>query len=161
MARAQGSYAQSDSRQDARFKRGRATRLGWIGLWTLGVILGLAYVGTYYWAEGLWFRELGFLAEFLLRSRTQLILGTLTLLSSLSFIFFNLSISKRLQFSQNCILPNAANLSVGLGLQSLLPVLFVLSLVIGTGLFHHAHIALTEIREVRAPIPTPLGLSFP
>ncbi|MEL6468261.1 MAG: UPF0182 family protein [Cyanobacteria bacterium J06623_4] len=166
MARAQGGYPQSDqaqlgNRQDARYKRGRAARLGWASLWMLLAILGFAYVATYYWAEGLWFRELGFLAEFWLRSRTQLILGTLTLLSSLGFIFVNLNVAKRLQFNQNCILPNASNLSVGLGLRSLLPVLFILSLVIGTGLFHHGQIAFTEIQEVRAPIPTPLGLSFP
>ena len=104
----------------------------------VGVLfLALAYVATYYWAEGLWFDELGFLSEFLGRSRTQLILGTSTLFTSLAFTFFNFNVAKRLQFNRNCLIPNQANLSVGLGLNQLLPVLFVIGTLICAGLFHH------------------------
>ncbi|MEL7141438.1 MAG: UPF0182 family protein [Cyanobacteria bacterium J06631_9] len=125
------------------------------------LILALAYVATYYWAEGLWFEELGFLSEFLVRSRTQLILGSCTLFASLAFTFFNFNAAKRLQFNRNCLIPNQANLSVGLGLNQLLPVLFVVSTLICAGLFHHIQLTLTELLTVRAPIPAPLGLSFP
>ncbi len=163
MARAADRYAKSptDSVASGRLRRrqaaNRATRfLGLSGM--LAIVI--AYVVTYYWAEGLWFEEVGFLSEFVVRSRTQLLLGTLTLVTSLAFTFFNFSVAKRLQFNRNCILPNQANLSVGLGLRSLLPVLLVLGLVIGAGLFHHIQLAVAELLTVRAPIPSPIGLSF-
>ncbi|MEL6491047.1 MAG: UPF0182 family protein [Cyanobacteria bacterium J06621_3] len=131
--------------------------------WVLGgglLVLAIAYIVTYYWAEGLWFDEVGFLAEFVLRSRTQLILGSVTLLASLGFTFFNFNIAQKLQFNRNCLLPNQANLSVGLGLRTLLPTLFIIGVVICGGLYHHIQLAINELLTVRAAIPTPVGLSF-
>ncbi|MEO1623188.1 MAG: UPF0182 family protein, partial [Cyanobacteria bacterium J06632_3] len=158
MARAQARHAQQEIRQG--YTKRRLTRLIWALVVVLVLLLALAQVATYYWAEGLWFDELGFLAEFLLRSRTQIALGTFALLASLGFTFFNLNLAERLQFNRNCILPNQANLSIGLGLKGFLPVIFFLGAVIGAGLFHHGQITLNEIRSVRAAIPTPIGLNF-
>ncbi|MEL6940577.1 MAG: UPF0182 family protein, partial [Cyanobacteria bacterium J06598_1] len=161
MARASDRYAPTV--EDLGAKRMRRRTLNWVGQ-RVGLValllVALAYVVTYYWAEGLWFDELGFLAEFAERSRTQIILGTVTFFASLAFIFFNFNVAERLQFNRNCILPNQANLSIGLGLKSLLPVLLIIGTVIGAGVFHHIQLAATELTTVRAPIPTPLGLSF-
>ncbi|MEM9947093.1 MAG: UPF0182 family protein, partial [Cyanobacteria bacterium P01_D01_bin.36] len=162
MARASDRYAPTAVDDVAKRARRRQT-LNWVGQWVgVGALLTamIAYIVTYYWAEGLWFQELGFLSEFVLRSRTQIILGIVTFIASLGFTFFNFSIAKRLQFNRNCILPNQANLSIGLGLRALLPVLFVIGTVICAGLFHHIQLAITELMTIRAPIPTPLGLSF-
>lgn len=144
----------------ARKRRVRKARL-WQSL-LIGVVLiaAIAHTITYFWAEGLWFNELGFLSEFVLRSRTQILLGLISILASLGFIFFNFNTATKLQFNKNCILPNQANLSVGLGLRWLLIVLFVLGVVVSVDVLHHVETALTEIREVRAAIPAPLGLSF-
>ncbi len=163
MARASDRYAPApaDSLATRPGKRrlfsGRASRR-----WALGslLVLAVAYAVTYYLAEGLWFDELGFLDEFVVRSRTQIMLGTFTLLASLGFTFFNFDVAKRLQFNRNCLLPNQANLSVGLGLRALLPVLLLIGIVIGSGLFYYIQLAATELTTVRAPIPTTLGLSF-
>ncbi|MEL7331387.1 MAG: UPF0182 family protein [Cyanobacteria bacterium J06560_2] len=161
MVRASDRYAPTV--EDLGAKRMRRRTLNWVGQ-RVGLValllVALAYVVTYYWAEGLWFDELGFLAEFAERSRTQIILGTVTFFASLAFIFFNFNVAERLQFNRNCILPNQANLSIGLGLKSLLPVLLIIGTVIGAGVFHHIQLAATELTTVRAPIPTPLGLSF-
>ena len=155
MARTPDEYALVDNPT----RRRRASAVGRAALVGL-IVISIAYVVTYYWAEGLWFDELNFLSEFVVRSRTQLILGTSTLLTSLAFIFFNFNVAKRLQFNRNCLLPNQVNLSIGLGLRALLPVLFSIGVVIGAGLFHHIQLAINELLMVRAPIPTPLGLSF-
>ena len=162
MARASDRYAPGvDELSAGRMRKRRA--FNWlspvIGVGAL-LLAAIAYIITYYWAEGLWFEELGFLSEFVLRSRAQIILGLVTFLASLGFTFFNFSVAKRLQFNRNCILPNQANLSVGLGLKSLLPVLLLIGAVIGAGLFHHIQLAVTELQMIRAPIPTPIGLSF-
>ena len=159
MARASGRYVPAADERNARHPRKRRAFTGRaLGVGALVVVI--AYILTYYWAEGLWFQELGFLAEFVLRSRTQIILGTVTFFASLAFIFFNFSVAKRLQFNRNCILPNQANLSIGLGLSALLPVLFIIGAVICSRLLYHMQLAVDELVMVRAPVPAPIGLSF-
>ena len=126
----------------------------------LGTLLTLiaAHVTTYYMAEGLWFDELNFADEFWLRSRVQLGLGLLVLLTSLATTFYNLRLADRLQFNQNCLLPNQANLRTGLGLKGLLPLLIVLSTLISAGLLYHGYLAVEELNTVRAAIPKPFGI---
>ncbi len=132
-----------------------------VGLVTATLILvAAAYIVTYYWAEGLWFDELNFLSEFWLRSLTQLVLGLFTLAASLAISFFNLNLATRLQYNQNCLLPNQANLRTGLGLQWLIPVMLGLGVVIGADLVYHAHLAFTDLFTLRPSIPVPLGLGF-
>ncbi len=161
MARASDRYAPTvEALGTKRARRRTFSRVGqWVGLGVL-VLVAVAFVVSYYWAEGLWFEQLGFLGEFVLRSRTQIILGTATFFASLAFTFFNFNVAKQLQFNRNCILPNQANLSIGLGLRALLPVLLIIGAVICAGLFHHIQLAVTELLMVRAPVPTPIGLSF-
>ncbi len=163
MSRAQGSYVDRGVDRSLEYpiqqrrSRVRAVRR----LLVASVLLiALAYVATDYWAEGLWFTELGFLSEFFVRSRTQIILGAFTLFASLGFTFFNFNTAEKLQFNRNCLLPNQANLSIGLGLKALLPILFLLGAVISSGLVHHVRIAIAELATTRTTIPTPLGLSF-
>lgn len=161
MAKADDFRLPDRSRRDRgdRFLQSVRSPVAWkLGL-SIAILLAAAHIVTYYWAEGLWFATLGFLPEFWLRSLTQLILGLFTLVVSLSIAFFNLNLATRLQFNQNCLLPNQANLRTGLGLRWLLPVLFGLGLVIGANLVYHAQLALTEV-ATRPTIPAPLGLDF-
>ncbi len=162
MSRVQGGYIDRTVDESIEYPTKRRKRLRVIrrSLTTAVVLLVLAYVATDYWAEGLWFDELGFLSEFWVRSRTQILLGSITLFASLGFTFFNFNTADKLQFNRNCLLPNQANLSVGLGLKALLPILFFLGVVISSGLFHHVRIAITELSTTRTPLPTPLGLNF-
>ncbi len=127
----------------------------------LGTLLSLiaAYVITYYMAEGLWFDELNFADEFWLRSRVQLGLGLTVLFTSLAATFYNLRVADRLQFNQNCLLPNQANLRTGLGLKGLLPLLILLSTLISAGLLYHGYLAIEELNTVRAAIPKPFGIN--
>ncbi|MEM8503132.1 MAG: UPF0182 family protein [Cyanobacteria bacterium P01_D01_bin.1] len=166
MSRAQGRYVDgtADGTVEGSFeypsrrrKRVRAVRRA---VTAAVLLLVLSYVATDYWAEGLWFDELGFLSEFWVRSRTQLLLGSITLFASLGFTFFNFNTAEKLKFNRNCLLPNQANLSIGIGLRALLPVLFCLGVIISSGLFHHIRIALIELSTTRTSIPTPLGLNF-
>ncbi|MGI8934933.1 MAG: UPF0182 family protein [Phormidesmis sp.] len=124
------------------------------------MLLAATYIVTYYWAEGLWFDELNFLGEFWLRSLTQLVLGLFTLFASLAIAFFNLNLATRLQYNQNCLLPNQANLRTGLGLQWLLPVMLGLGIGIGADLLYHTYLAVTDLLTPRPSIPIPLGLGF-
>ncbi len=162
MSRVQGGYIDGtvDERIEYPTKRRKRLRTIRRSLTAVVALLVLAYVATDYWAEGLWFDELGFLTEFWVRSRTQILLGSIILFASLGFTFFNFSTADKLQFNRNCLLPNQANLSVGLGLRALLPILFFLGVVISSGLFHHVRIAITELSTTRTPLPTPLGLNF-
>ncbi|MGB3299300.1 MAG: UPF0182 family protein [Phormidesmis sp.] len=131
-----------------------------------GLLLGgllvftAAYIATYYWAEGLWFAELSFSDEFWLRARTQISLGCGISFASLGFAFYNLNLESRFQINQNCLLPNQANLRVGLGLRGLLPVLMAIGLMLSAGLLYHGYLALNEVHSVRRAIPTPFGIDF-
>ncbi len=92
MSRAQGSYVDKgvDRSLEYPIQRRRSRVRAVRRLLVASVLLvALAYVATDYWAEGLWFTELGFLSEFFVRSRTQIILGAFTLFASLGFTFFN------------------------------------------------------------------------
>lgn len=124
------------------------------------LVLIAAYIATYYWAEGLWFAELNFSDEFWLRSRTQLSLGCGVTFASLGFAFYNLNLESRFQINQNCLLPNQANLKVGLGLRGLLPALLGIGLMLSAGLLYHGYLALNEVNSVRRAIPTPFGIDF-
>ena len=93
MARAQGSYSPAAEQFQRRAASPLRDRLGLPLLLLVGLLVAGTLVVTYYWAEGLWFDELGFLSEFLVRSRTQIALGSITLLASLGFIFFNFNMS--------------------------------------------------------------------
>ncbi len=129
----------------------------------MALLLTVAYIATIatdYLAEGLWFGELSFAAEFWLRSRAQLILAALALIVSLMVAFSNLNLALQLQFNQNCLLPNQANLRSGLGLRGLLPVLFGLGIAMGAGLLYTAQLAVDEVLTFRTPIPSPLGLNL-
>jgi uncharacterized protein len=125
-----------------------------------GLLLLVAYIATYYWAEGLWFRELNFLDEFWLRSRTQIGLGLGLSFISLGIIFFNLRVANQLQVSQNCLLPNQANLRTGLGLKALLPILMSIGLLLSAELLYHGHVAYRELYILHSAVPAPFGIDF-
>ncbi|MEL6776528.1 MAG: UPF0182 family protein [Cyanobacteria bacterium J06597_16] len=124
------------------------------------VLITAAYIATYYWAEGLWFAELNYLSEFLLRSRTQLALGLTTLLLSLGIAFYNLNLANKLQINQNCLLPNQENLRVGLGLKTLLATLMALGILLSSGLFYHLYLSVEKVRTVHSAVPAPFGVDF-
>ncbi len=124
------------------------------------LLLIAAYVLTYYWAEGMWFAELNFLNEFWLRSLTQIGLGLLALFVSLGVFFYNFRIANRLQASQNCLLPNQANLQVGIGLRGLLPLLLLLGILLSASLIYHVYLAAIELSTIRTAIPAPFGIDF-
>jgi uncharacterized protein len=124
------------------------------------ILLATAHIATFYWAEGLWFTELGFFPEFWWRSLVQICLGLLTFFVSLALCFFNLNLATRLQFNQNCVLPNQSNLRTGLGLRSLLPVSLMLGIVTSLALLYPAHWAINNLLIARPAIPIPLGLGF-
>lgn len=149
----------------ARYPGARLLRFGQsqTGVMLAGVSLVLfsaIYVATYYWAEGLWFAELNYLPAFLLRSRAQIALGLCMFSASLGIAFYHLNLADRLQFNQNCLLPNQANLRVGLGLKALLPALMGLGVLLSAGLLYHVHLAITEVRLLRTTIPAPFGIDF-
>lgn len=167
MARAQDRLSQNPAEAarpsryfGERWLKGMRSPIGKALILGISITLIVAYVITYYWAEGLWFNELNFADEFWLRSRTQLGLGLAVLLTSLGITFYNLQLADRLQFNQNCLLPNQANLRTGLGLKALLPVLLGMGLLLSAGLIYHGHLAIQELNTVRAAIPAPFGIDF-
>ncbi len=164
MAKAQGRLSQNPARRDRPFLGRRLfaspTALGNRLLLGGLLLVTCAYIATYYWAESLWFGELNFSDEFWLRSRTQLGLGLGLSVLSLGIVFFNLRVAHRLQFNQNCLLPNQANLRVGLGLKALLPLLLIIGLLLSAELLYHSHVAFRALDTVRAAIPAPFGIDF-
>ena len=130
--------------------------------WLTGGIIVLisAYVATYYWAESLWFADLAFGDVFRRRSLAQLGIGFAVFAASVGFALFNLNVEKRYEFNESCLLPNQANLQVGLGLRLLLPLVLGLGMVVGGALLYHVELAVIDVRTVRPPIPVPLGLNF-
>ncbi|MEM9090647.1 MAG: UPF0182 family protein [Cyanobacteria bacterium P01_F01_bin.53] len=144
----------------ARFVRFGRSRAGQNLLLTGLFLFTAVYVSTYYWAEGLWFSELNYLPEFLLRSRTQVALGFFTFFTSLAIAFYNLNLARRLRANQNCLLPNQANLRVGLGLRGLLPVMLGLSLLLSMGLGYHLYLTADKLLNVTSAVPVPFGIDF-
>jgi uncharacterized protein len=160
MARIQDQFSQNPTRRYKGKRLGVSpTALG-SGLLGAGLLIAVAYVATYYWAEGLWFGELNFLDEFWLRSRTQLGLGLGLFSLSLAIVFFNLRVANQLQFNQNCLLPNQANLRIGLGLRALLPLLMGIALLLSAQMLYHSYVAFREIYTARLAVPAAFGIDF-
>jgi len=137
--------------------RGRS-RLKNVLILTVCFLLVAVYAATYYWAESLWFQELGFLNEFWLRSQTKVFCGLIVLLVSLGITFFNLRLADRLRFRENCLLPTQRNLRSSLGLKGLLAGLLGLGLIIGGLLVYHGSLAFYALTSDRTTIPAPFGL---
>ena len=117
-------------------------------------------------AEILWFQELGYLATFLKRLKTQLGLWVIVWSISAGFLFSNLLLANRLKYSQENldsrssgtintivqtgvrtrerITQNATIAYGALRLRSLLPITLGLSLLVGLMLLYYGRIALTK-----------------
>ncbi|MDF5714365.1 MAG: UPF0182 family protein [Rhizonema sp. NSF051] len=100
-------------------------------------------------AEVLWFREVGYLPEFLLRLETQLGLWAIAFFTSASFLLGNLAIASRLQHSIQTTSPLSGSSFTQtrqgaslLSLRFLLPVLLGLSLLAGLVPTYYAQTAL-------------------
>ncbi|MDB9529088.1 UPF0182 family protein [Oscillatoria sp. CS-180] len=108
---------------------------GWI--WLIAIALGfLLFWGiTYFWAEGLWFRDVGYSSVFQLRLVTQVLLGLIAGGLSILFLWVNLRLTTR--FPPPPISPTALSASdqrsrsPGIGLFLLLALSNGLALVIG------------------------------
>ena len=92
-------------------------------------------------AEVLWFQEVGYLATFLLRLKTQLGLGVIALVM-LGFLLGNLALAERLKHPKPSLreiddLPRQG----GLGLAILLPLTLGLTLLLGLMLLHYGQVA--------------------
>ncbi|MEM9265803.1 MAG: UPF0182 family protein [Cyanobacteria bacterium P01_F01_bin.13] len=132
--------------------------------WVLGAIallLGLD-IGTYFAAEGLWFRSVDYLDAFWLRLRAQLIFGTVAFLGSLLFAGLNLRRAQRLSFDDYCIVPSHENRRRGIGLGQLLPIAVALALLLAVSVLYHVQLALTRWPQLTAePLPPlPLWLNL-
>ncbi len=121
------------------------------------LILGLWFLfdlASHLAAEILWFTEVGYLAEFLLRLKTQIGLWIIAFLTSLSFLWVNLAIASWLKRRENKkvrreeaqrgendnFLPLTPN--SGLTLRLLLPIVLGLSLLAGWILINYGQHAL-------------------
>ena len=146
-----------------------------VGLWLAWDLLSHLVV------EILWFQEVGYLAAFLKRLQTQLILWVVVFSTSAGFCFSNLFLANRLKYRKESVEPlvsgskleksiqtsqrttshnssktqNSPRPSATLTLRSLLPVVLGLSLVVGMMLLHYGKIVVSLWRP-GIPNATPL-----
>ncbi len=115
--------------------------------WIVGILLaaGGFQVGTYIWAETLWFQEVGHVAAFYLRIGGQVGLGIMGTLSSLLFLGGNLLLAKQLPplMASPVAKGNGGGQARGLGLRSLLLTAFGLALLISLQLFYLGRVFLS------------------
>ncbi|MEO0490144.1 MAG: UPF0182 family protein, partial [Cyanobacteria bacterium J06659_2] len=130
----------------------RLLRWQWVLLAVGGVIL--LDVLRYFWAEGLWFAQVGFLPAFWLQLQARLSLGVLAFGGSFCFALLNLGVAQRLKplAEKKADLPH-------LGLIQLLGLSGVLALAIGGLLVYHTQVALsywqtsTTVYNPTPPLP--------
>ncbi|MEO0824690.1 MAG: UPF0182 family protein [Cyanobacteria bacterium J06639_16] len=130
----------------------RLLRWQWVLLAVGGVIL--LDVLRYFWAEGLWFAQVGFLPAFWLQLQARLSLGVLAFGGSFGFALLNLGVAQRLKplAEKKADLPH-------LGLRQLLGLSGVLALAIGGLLVYHTQVALsywqtsTTVYNPTPPLP--------
>lgn len=91
-------------------------------------------------AEFLWFQELGYLPAFLLRLKTQLGLWAIAFFASAGFLLGNLALANLLKYP--IVIDKQVRGKEGFGLRWLLPVLLVLSVLVGLILFYYTQDAL-------------------
>ena len=91
-------------------------------------------------AEFLWFQELGYLPAFLLRLKTQLGLWAIAFFASAGFLLGNLALANLLKYP--VVFDKQVRGEEGFGLRWLLPVLLVLSVLVGLILFYYTQDAL-------------------
>ncbi|MBO3460636.1 UPF0182 family protein [Aetokthonos hydrillicola Thurmond2011] len=106
-------------------------------------------------ADIFWFREVGYLAEFLLRLKTQVSLWLIAFFTSSAFLLGNLSIASRLKtkettgerFGKLLLSTNSQRISQrlnsGLRLHWLLPIVLALTILAGAILIYYAQKALS------------------
>lgn len=109
--------------------------------WVILVMGGLLIFQavTYFWAEGLWFQDVGYSQVFELRVWTQVLLGIIAFTLSITTLWGNLALTKRFPTPPSSPMPAAAgkrDRQPGLGLLSLLLVSSGLALVIGVQLLY-------------------------
>ncbi|HEY9848976.1 MAG TPA: UPF0182 family protein [Leptolyngbyaceae cyanobacterium] len=125
-----------------------------IGLW-----LGFDLVSNFV-AELLWFQEVGYSEEFLLRLQTQAALWTIALASA-AFLFFNLTLAQK---QENKSGENNADKVAPLTLSWLLPLVLVLVLIIIFIFLYYGLVALSywhpdyALANVLPPLPLRFGL---
>ena len=122
--------------------RGKQRRSKRDCFWRLALLIGvlvLLDVGSFVWAEGLWFQEVDYLEIFTTRLWLQGLLGGAIAAVSLSFLWGNLWITDRYSQAQS-----SEKEPGGLRLRALLPLTGLLSLLIGCLLLHYGQIALAH-----------------
>lgn len=124
--------------------------------WLLLAIGGLILLDVlrYFWAEGLWFAQVGFLPAFWLQLQARLSLGVLAFGGSFGFALLNLGIARRL----NPLVVKTTEMP-HIGLRQLLGLSLTLALLIGGLLVYHAQVALsywqqaTTVYDPNPPLP--------
>jgi uncharacterized membrane protein (UPF0182 family) len=107
---------------------------GWPWLIVIGGGLLLAQVMAYFWAEGLWFQDAGYSDVFVLRVRSQVLLGGLAAGLSGLVLWGNLTLAKRLptpSTSGHSSVERERSRQIGIGLFPLLLLTSGLTLVLG------------------------------
>ena len=125
----------------------------------LGLLLAVD-LASHLVAEVLWFQEVGYLPVFLLRLKTQLGLWAGACLLTASFLLGNLILASRLKYPYPADRWEGEKLKSGINLRWFLPILLVLSLLLGLMLLHYGKIALSLwhpdslLASVTPPNPT-------
>ncbi|MBE7384204.1 MAG: UPF0182 family protein [Leptolyngbya sp. SIO1E4] len=105
---------------------------GWLSV-IVGGCLGIQAV-SYFWAEGLWFQDVGYTNVFRLRLWSQVLLGVLAGSISMGVLWGNLALARRFPSPPSpsrTLEPDRSSLQTGLGLSALLTVSSGLGLLLG------------------------------
>ncbi len=107
---------------------------GWLWISAIAAVALLLWVTTYFWAEGLWFQDVGYGTVFRLKVQSQILLGFVGAILSFGMLWGNLILARQLP-SRPCPPPvdqrAGAPCPQGLGLSALLILGFVLALILG------------------------------
>ncbi|MBD3883776.1 UPF0182 family protein [Phormidium tenue FACHB-886] len=114
-----------------------------LGFALLGGIV-LLDVGSFLWAEGLWFQEVDYLEIFATRLWAQGLLGFSVTASSLGFLWGNLWVADRYAWAKRPVGLERAKHRGHLRMRWLLPLAVLISLLVSTLLLYHGQIALAH-----------------
>ena len=159
------------------------------GFTLIALLLGLWLVVdlvSHLVAEVFWFEEVGYLTAFLLRLKTQFILGAIAFLLTATFLLGNLTLAARLKYPSidlgaSLILPNQKTLNPsppwqekfqeavipknGVTWRWLLPIVMLLSLILGLMLLYYGQIILgfwhnnINVTAITSTVPSVFKLS--
>ncbi|MEM6717573.1 MAG: UPF0182 family protein, partial [Cyanobacteria bacterium P01_C01_bin.147] len=119
---------------------------GWPWLIAIGGGLLLTQVLTYFWAEGLWFQDAGYSDVFLLRVRSQVLLGGLAAGLSGLVLWSNLTLAKRLPpltIPRQSSEERERSRQTGIGLFPLLTLTGSLALILGIQMLYLGRVVIS------------------